>query len=67
MTMTERQQDQAWVEADRAAKLAAANARETTVSFSDQVFIALRDSIVREDGSVPFITVNPDVQWGRNA
>lgn len=77
--MTERQADQAWVEADRAQKLAAAN-RSIGPSFThvrkigeswralgqivDQA-AALRDSIVAPDGSVPPISTEPSQYWKR--
>lgn len=75
--MTERQADQAWVEADRAQKLAAAN-RRTWPSFTHvremgkswqalgQIVdptVALRDSIVAPDGSVPPISTEPSPFW----
>lgn len=63
MAMTPRQIDQAWVEMDRERKLAAANARAPAVDFNDQIFVALRDSIVRPDGTVPGIATGPSLHW----
>jgi hypothetical protein len=77
--MTERQADQAWVEADRERKLAAAN-RSIGPSLTHvrkiggpwralgQIVdptVALRDSIVAPDGSVPPISTESNPFWRR--
>lgn len=77
--LTARQIDQAWVEMDRERKLAAAN-RRTWPSFTHvremgkpwralgQIVdptVALRDSIVAPDGSVPPISTEPSQHWKR--
>lgn len=77
--VTERQADQAWVEMDRERKLAAAD-RRTWPSFTHvrkigepwqalgQIVdptVALRDSVVAPDGSVPPISTEPNPFWPR--
>lgn len=61
--LTERQADQAWVEADRAQKLAAANRLVAVEPDGGAPAVYVRDSIVAPGGSVPPISTEPSPHW----